>query len=50
MLRLAEGANAVTGPGLNDARRPLGLMGAPYGQYLLDDVAAGRVPAKLTCS
>ena len=45
VLRLAEGANAVTGPGLNDVRKPLGLMGAPYGQYLLDDVAAGRVPA-----
>ena len=47
MLRLAEGAALVTGPCVSDARRPLGRMGAPYGQYLLDDVAAGRVPAKV---
>jgi len=37
----------VTEPGIYQARRPLGRMGAPYGQYLLDDVARGRVPAKL---
>ena len=46
VLRLAEGADAVTGPGIYEVRKPLGLLGAPYGQYLLDDVAAGRVPAK----
>jgi hypothetical protein len=28
-------------------RKALGLIGAPYGQYLLDDVLAGRCPAKL---
>ncbi len=47
MLRLAEGAALVTGPAVSESRRPLGLMGASYGQYLLDDVAAGRVPAQV---
>lgn len=37
----------VTEPGIYQVRRPLGRMGAPYGQYLLDDVVRGRVPAKL---
>lgn len=47
MLRVAEGGEALTRPGIYEARRALGRLGAPYGQYLLDDVAAGRVQAKL---
>lgn len=37
----------VTETGVSAARRPLARMGAPYGQYLLDDVVRGRVQAKL---
>jgi hypothetical protein len=44
---LAGKAVAVTRPLVYEARAPLGRMGAPYGQYLLDDVLAGRVGAKL---
>ena len=47
MLRVAAGGHVVTVPGVYEVRRPLGRMGAPYGQYLLDDVLAGKVPAKL---
>jgi hypothetical protein len=47
MLRVAAGGSAVTVPGVYEVRRPLGRMGAPYGQYLLDDVLAGRVRAKV---
>lgn len=47
MLRVAAGGTALTRPGIYEARAPLGRMGAPYGQYLLDDVADGRVRAKL---
>ena len=47
MIRVAFGGDVVTRPGVSQARRPLGRMGAPYGQYLLDDVAAGRVKAKM---
>lgn len=47
MLRVAEGGTVVTGPGIYEARRPLGRLGAPYGQYLLDDVLAGRVKARM---
>ncbi|MDR3708484.1 MAG: beta-galactosidase [Capsulimonadaceae bacterium] len=32
---------------LGDSRAALGRAGAPYGQYLQDDVAAGKVHAKL---
>jgi len=46
MLRVAAGGHVVTVPGVYEVRRPLGRMGAPYGQYLLDDVTAGRVRAK----
>jgi len=42
----AEGAK-VTRPGIYEARAPLGRFGAPYGQYLLDDVLARRVQARL---
>jgi hypothetical protein len=47
MIRVAAGGQVATVPGVYEARRPLGRMGAPYGQYLLDDVAAGRVRAKM---
>ncbi|MHB8969427.1 MAG: beta-galactosidase [Pirellulaceae bacterium] len=47
MLRVAAGGDGVTRPGIYEVREPLGRMGAPYGQYLLDDVIAGRVHAKL---
>jgi hypothetical protein len=47
MLRVAAGGSIVTRPGIYEARAALGRMGAPYGQYLLDDVLAGRVHAKL---
>jgi beta-galactosidase len=47
MMRLAAGGQVVGLPGTNWVRRPLGRIGAPYGQYLLDDVAAGRVQAKV---
>jgi beta-galactosidase len=42
----AEGWKATV-PGVYEARRALGRMGAPYGQYLLDDVVRGRVEARL---
>jgi len=47
MIRVAAGGDALTRPGVYEVRRPLGRMGAPYGQYLLDDVTAGRVHAKM---
>jgi hypothetical protein len=47
MIRVAAGGQVVTTPGVYEARIPLGRMGAPYGQYLLDDVVACRVQAKM---
>ena len=47
MLCLTAGSGALGRPGIYEVRRPLGRMGAPYGQYLQDDVLAGRVAAKL---
>jgi len=47
MLRVAHGGNIVTRPLVYEARQALGRMGAPYGQYLLDDVVAGRLGARL---
>ena len=47
MIRVAAGGQAVTTPGVYEARRPLGRMARPIGQYLQDDVAAGRVAAKM---
>jgi len=47
MLRVAAGGTLVTSPGIGSVRAPLGRMGAPFGQYLLDDVIGGRVEAKL---
>src|ERR1017187_2023217 len=47
MLETSVSAWPVTEQGIYLVRRPLGRMGAPYGQYLLDDVARGRVHSKL---
>jgi hypothetical protein len=47
MMRVAAGGQAVTVPGVYEVRQPLGRMGAPYGQYLMDDIAGGKVRAKL---
>jgi hypothetical protein len=47
MLYVAEGGQVVTRPGVYEVRTAFGRMGAPYGQYLLDDVLADRVPARL---
>ena len=47
MMRVAAGGDAVTRPGVYEVRRAAARMGTPYGQYLLDDVIAGRVSAKL---
>jgi hypothetical protein len=47
MLETSASAWKVTEPGIYQMRRPLARMGAPYGQYLLDDVVSGRVHAKL---
>ena len=43
MLETSASAWTVTEPGIYQVRRPLARMGAPYGQYLLDDVVRGRV-------
>jgi beta-galactosidase len=47
MVRVAAGGQVVTVPGVYEVRRALGRMGTPYGQYLIDDVANGRVHAGL---
>ncbi|MCL5270045.1 MAG: beta-galactosidase [bacterium] len=47
MLRVAAGGNLVTTPLITAVRAQFGRVGAPYGQYLLDDVLKGRVHAKL---
>jgi hypothetical protein len=47
MLLVAPGAFETTFPAIYGARHQLGRMGAPYGQYLLDDVAAGHVRARV---
>lgn len=47
LLRVAYGPQAATINGIYGVRRPLGRMGCPFGQYLLDDVAGGKVHAKL---
>ena len=47
MLRIAPGGVHLTQDYIYQIREPLGRMGAPYGQYLLDDVLSGRVTAKL---
>ena len=47
MCHLPGGSAAFARPLIYDARAALGRCGAPYGQYLLDDVLAGKVAAKL---
>ncbi len=47
ITRLAEGCSVASAPCVYESRAMLGRMGAPYGQYLLDDAARGRVHAKL---
>jgi hypothetical protein len=47
MWHVAAGGHVVTNPCVYEARASLGRVGAPYGQYLLDDVAAGKVKARL---
>ena len=47
MLRVADGGSVVTRPGTYEARRPLARMGAPYGQYLLDDAIEGKAAARV---
>jgi hypothetical protein len=47
ILHIAPGGVRLTRQDIFNIREPLGRMGAPYGQYLLDDVLSGRVSAKL---
>ena len=47
MCHLTGGSAAFAGELIYHSRAALGRSGAPYGQYLLDDVLVGRVPAKL---
>ena len=47
MCHLTGGSAALARPLIYEARAALGRSGAPYGQYLLADAVAGRVPAKL---
>ena len=47
MWETSASAAQVTDPGIYQVRRPLGRLGAPYGQYLLDDVVRGRFRSKL---
>jgi hypothetical protein len=47
MCHLPGGSAALATELVYDSRAALGRCGAPYGQYLLDDVTAGRVQAKL---
>jgi len=45
--RVTPAGQPVTAALIYEVRRPLGRLGAPYGQYLSDDVEAGRVHAKM---
>lgn len=47
ICHLAGGSAHVARPLIYEARGAFGRSGAPYGQYLLADAAAGRVPARL---
>ncbi len=47
MLLIGPNVYPETYPLTYGARHQLGRMGAPYGQYLQDDVLAGRVKAKV---
>lgn len=47
LCHLTGGSASVARPLIYDARAAAGRCGAPYGQYLLRDAAAGHVPARL---
>jgi hypothetical protein len=47
MCHLTGGSALAARPLIYEGRAALGRSGAPYGQYLLSDVLAGRVPARL---
>ena len=47
MLHLSGRSRELARPLVYDSRAAFGRCGAPYGQYILDDVAAGRVSAPL---
>ncbi|MDD4871521.1 MAG: beta-galactosidase [Kiritimatiellae bacterium] len=47
MCHLPGGSAVFARPLIYEGRAALGRSGAPYGQYLLDDVIAGKVPARL---
>jgi len=47
MLLVGPFVHDVTGPIIYAGRHALGRLGAPYGQYLLDDVLAGKVQARM---
>jgi hypothetical protein len=47
MCHLPGGSAAFARDLVYEGRAALGRSGAPYGQYLLDDALAGRIPAKL---
>ena len=47
VLHLAGGSALIGGSLISDARLALGRCGAPYGQYLLQDVLEARVNAQL---
>jgi len=47
MCHLTGGSAIAARPLIYEARASLGRSGAPYGQYLLNDVLAGNVPAHL---
>ncbi|HPO36602.1 MAG TPA: hypothetical protein PL176_01220 [Kiritimatiellia bacterium] len=47
MCHLTGGSAAAARPLIYEGRAALGRSGAPYGQYLLADALAGKVPARL---
>jgi hypothetical protein len=47
MCHLTGGSAVAVRPLIYEGRAALGRCGAPYGQYLLEDALAGRVPARL---
>ena len=47
MLRVADPGHTLTRPLIYEGRGVLAKAGASYGQYLLDDVLAGRVDAEV---
>lgn len=47
MCHLPGGSEPMARPLVYESRTAFGRCGAPYGQYLLDDLLAGKVPARL---